>query len=79
METAVSITLIICITIIIVAAVCALSPSKDERYQKLKDIDKVVCNFQESYLKYDREKEKYVCTASYDIILNLCRTISRMV
>ena len=79
METAVAITLIICITIIIVAAICALTPSKDERYQKLEDIDKVVYNFQESYMKYDREKDEHICTASYDTILNLCRTISRMV
>lgn len=78
MATSVSVTLIICITIIIVTAIIAFSSTDKEAKQKVRDIDRMVSEWDDLYLSYDNEKEKYTCSASDDDIKYLCRAIRRI-
>lgn len=78
MATSVSVTLIICITIIIVTAIIAYSSTDKEARQKVRDIGRIVSEWDDMFLKYDNEKEKYTCSATADDIKCLSRTVRRI-
>ncbi len=78
MNTTVIITLIICITVIVVTALYLFSPGKDENSQKLRDINKVIYDFEDNYLTYDKETDSWTCKADATIIRSTFRIIDRI-
>lgn len=71
-------TIIVCITVITVFAICVFAPSKDKQSQRLEDIRKMIDVFQREHSSYDRDSGKYIIEASSDLISTLLQQIVRI-
>jgi len=79
MTQTVIITIIVCITVITVFAICVFSPSKDKQSQRLEDISKLISVFDSEHVKYDTKKGSWFLHATSDTqIITLLKQISRI-
>ena len=78
MNSTIIITLIICVTIISVTALCLFAPKKDENSQKLRDIRKIISDFEDNYMCYDEANNTWEYKASGTILHRLFRLIDRI-
>ena len=78
MNSTIIITLIICVTIIIVTALCLFAPKKGDDSQKLRDIRKIIIDFSDNYMFYDDANNTWECKASGTIIHSTFRLIDRI-
>ena len=78
MTQTVIITIIICITIITVFAICVFTPSKDKQSQRLEDIRKVIDVFEQEHVKFDHKDGEYKVNASSAQIRTMLKQITRI-
>lgn len=71
-------TIIVCITVITVFAICVFAPSKDKQSQRLEDIRKMIDVFESEHKSFDYDNGKYIINASSEQIRTLLRQITRI-
>lgn len=78
MESSVIITLIICVTIVLVSAIIAFAKTRDEVNGKMQAIRDCINVFKGTYVDYNSDKGQYDVNADDKEILNLLDTIYRI-
>ena len=78
MTQTVIITIIVCITVITVFAICVFAPSKDKQSQRLEDIRKLIDVFEGEHIVFDHKEGKYIINASSEQIRTLLKQITRI-
>lgn len=71
-------TIIICITVITVFAICVFAPSKDKQSQRLEDIRKMIDVFESEHIVFNHKEGKYIIDASSEQIRTLLKQIVRI-
>ena len=71
-------TIIICITVITVFAICVFEPSKDKQSQRLEDIRKLIDVFESEHIVFNHKEGKYIINASSEQIRTLLKQIVRI-
>jgi hypothetical protein len=78
MTQTVIITIIVCITVITVFAICVFAPSKDKQSQRLEDIRKLIDVFEGEHVSFDHKDGEYKINASSAQIRMLLKQITRI-
>jgi hypothetical protein len=71
-------TIIVCITVITVFAICVFAPSKDKQSQRLEDIRKLIDVFESEHIAFDHKEGEYKINASSAQIRTLLKQITRI-
>lgn len=71
-------TIIICITVITVFAICVFAPSKDKQSQRLEDIRKLIDVFESEHIVFDHKEGKCIINASSEQIRTMLKQIMRI-
>lgn len=71
-------TIIVCITVITVFAICAFAPSRDKQSQRLEDIRKMIDVFESEHIAFNHKEGRYIIDASPEQIRTLLKQIVRI-